>query len=224
MARSMILSNTYFQVPILLLLAREMASGRVADDVVPNLLDDGEKYLCVPKQRQAVEQLFSLLRQNEHKNHRNLKMLRECSGCGNRVLLSGAVECETCGESVTWPESLRLLVCMDNLLWFLEERSEPSETDAFSDFVCVLVAMTNNLLRKQEAPSNSDRQYSLQLLKDLKAICDLNKGVIVDTKNPKNLQFYLVKENMREDTEGVGLFLYKELEFFVEKMANGVRH
>lgn len=113
---------------------------------------------------------------------------------------------------------------MDNLLWFLEELSEPSDSVAFSDFVCVLVVMTNNLLRKQEAPSSNERQYSLQLLKDLRSISDLNKGVIVDTKNPKNLQFYLVKENMRDDTESVGLFLYKELEFFVLKMADGVRH
>lgn len=223
-ARSIILSNSHFKVPMLLTLAREMENGRTADDVVPNLLNDGKTYLSVPKQKQVVEQVFSMLRQNEHKNHRSLSMVRECSGCGNRILFSGAEECEKCGEPVNWPDAIRTLACMDNLLWLLEQRVEVSSTDAFSDFVCVLVAMTNNLLRKQEVPSNRDRQYSLQLLTDMGAVCDLNKGAIIDTKNPKDLKIYLIKDSMREDSESFGLFLFKELEFFVAKMVDGVRN
>lgn len=223
-ARSIILSNSHFKVPTLLVLAREMANGRAADDVVPNLLSDGKTYVSVPKQRQVVEQVFSLLRQNEHKNHRSLSMVRECESCGNRILFSGAEECEKCGEPVNWPDAIRTLACMDNLLWLFEQRVEVSATDAFSDFVCVLVSMTNNLLRKQEVPSIHDRQYSLQLLTEMGAVCDLNKGAIIDTKNQKDLKIYLIKENMREDSETFGLFLFKELEFFVAKMSGGVRH
>ncbi len=223
-ARSIILSNSHFKIPALLTLAREMENGRTAVDVVPNLLNDGKIYLSVPKQKQVVEQVFSMLRQNEHKNHRSLSMVRECSGCGNRILFSGAEECEKCGEPVNWPDAIRTLACMDNLLWLLEQRVEVSSTDAFSDFVCVLVAMTNNLLRKQEVPSTRDRQYCLQLLTHIGAVCDLNKGAIIDTKNPKDLKIYLIKDSMREDSESFGLFLFKELEFFVAKMMNGVRN
>ena len=223
-ARSIILSNSHFKVPALLTLAREMGNGRTADDVVPNLLSDGKTYLSVPKQKQVVEQVFSMLRQNEHKNHRSLTMVRECEGCGNRILFSGAEECEKCGEPVNWPDAIRTLACMDNLLWLLEQRVEVSSADAFSDFVCVLVAMTNNLLRKQEVPSIRDRQYSLQLLTDMGAVCDLNKGAVIDTKNPKDLKIYLIKNSMREDSESFGLFLFKELEFFAAKMVDGVRN
>lgn len=224
MARSIILSNSHFKVIELLILAREIATGRAADDVVPNLISDGKTYLSVPKQRQVVEQVFSLLRQNEHKNHRSLSMVRECLSCGNRILFSGAEECKKCGEPVNWPEAIRILACMDNLLWLLEQRVEVSSTDAFSDFVCILVAMTNNLLRKQEAPSASNRQYSLQLLTDMGMVCDLNKGAVIETKNPKDLKIYLIKDSMREDSESFGLFLLKELEFFVAKMVHGVRN
>lgn len=224
MARSIILSNSHFKVPALLTLSREMENGRTADDVVPNLLNDAKTYLSVPKQKQVVEQVFSMLRQNEHKNHRSLSMVRECSGCGNRVLFSGSEECEKCGEAVNWTDAIRTLACMDNLLWLLEQRVEVSSTDAFSDFVCVLVAMTNNLLRKQKVPSIRDRQYSLQLLTDMGSVCDLNKGAVIDTMNPKDLKIYLIKDSMREDSETFGLFLSKELEFFVAKMVNGVRH
>lgn len=223
-ACSIILSNSHFKVPTLLTLAREMGNGRSADDVVPNLLNDGKTYLSVPKQKQVVEQVFSILRQNEHKNHRSLSMLRECSGCGNRILFSGAEKCEKCGDPVNWPDAIRTLACMDNLLWLLEQRIEVSSTDAFSDFVCVLVAMTNNLLRKQEVPSARERQYSLQLLIDIGAVCDLNKGAVIDTKTPKDLKIILIKNSMRKDSESFGLFIFKELEFFVAKMENGVRN
>lgn len=222
--RSIILSNSHFKVPALLTLAREMENGRTADDVVPNLLNDGKTYLSVPKQKQVVEQVFSMLRQNEHKSHRRLSMVRECSGCGNKILFSGAEECEKCRGPVNWPDAIRTLACMDNLLWLLEQRVEVSSTDAFSDFVCVLVAMTNNLMRKQEVPSIHDRQYSLQLLTDMGAVCDLNKGAVIDTKNPKDIKIYLIKDSMREDSESFGLFLFKELEFFVGKMVDGVRN
>lgn len=222
-ARSIILSNSHFKVPVLLTLAREMANGRTADDVVPNLVSDGKTYLSVPKQKQVVEQVFYMLRQNEHKNHRSLSMVRECPSCGNRILFSGAEECEKCGETVNWPDAIRVLACMDNLLWLFEQRVEVSSTDAFSDFVCILVAMTNNLLRKQDVPSMRDRQYSVKLLTDMGAVCDLNKGAVIDTKNPKELKIYLIKDSMRDDSETFGLFLYRELEFFVEKMADGIR-
>lgn len=224
MARSIMLSNSHFQVSALLILSREMANGRVADDVVPDLHDDGKACLSNPKQMKGIEKVFSLLRQNEHKSHRSISMARECSNCGDRILFSGAAECEKCGVTVNWPEALRLLACMDNLLWLLEQRVEPQSTDAFADLVCVLVDMTNNLLRKQELPPIRDRQYSLQLLTEIGAICDLNKGVVIDTKNPRQLEIYLIKDSMREDSETFGLAIFKELEFFVAKMADGVRH
>lgn len=222
-ARSIFLSNAHFKVPALLIVAREMANGRTADDVVPNLVSSGKTYLNVPDQKHVVEQVFSLLRQNEHKNHRSLDMVRECPGCGSRILFSGAEECEKCGQQVNWPDTIRILACMDNLLWLFEKRVEVSSTDVFSDFVCILVAMTNNLLRKQEVPSTRDRQYSLKLLTEMGVIGDLNNGAVIDMTNPKKLKIYLIKDNMRDDSETFGLFLIKELEFFVRNMSDGIR-
>jgi hypothetical protein len=224
MARSIMLSNSHFRVPALLILSREIAKGRVAVDVVPDLLGDGNYYLSDQESRQAIEKVFSLLQQNEHENHRRISMIRACSNCGEGIVVSTAEECEKCGVTVNWPEALRLLACMDNLLWLLERRVEPKSTDAFSDLVCVLVAMIDNLLRKQEVPSIRDRQYSLQLLTEIGAICDLNSGAVIDTSNPRHLEIYLIKDSMREDSKTFGLAIFLELEFFVAKMADGVRH
>lgn len=222
-ARSIILSNAHFKIPALLIMSQEMANGRPADDVVPNLIKDGQTYLTNAQQRQAVEEVFSLLRQNEHKNHRSMQMVRECANCGGRVLFSRAEECEKCSAPVNWPDPVRTLACMDNLLWLLEQRVEVSSSKEFSDFVCILVAMINNLLRKQESPSGQHRKYALDLLGALGGISDINNGAIIQTKNPKDLKIYLVKDKMRDDSERFGLFLFKELEFFVEKMIQGVR-
>ena len=223
-ARSIVLSNAHFKVTALLTLAREMANGRSADEIVPNLSNDGRAYLRIPEQRRVVEQVFAILRQNEHKNHRSLGMVRQCSGCGNRIFFSGSEECDGCGEAVTWPDAVRALVCMDNLLWLFERRIELSSADALAEFVCILVAMTNSLLRKQEAPSAQDRRYSVQLLADMGTVCDLNKGAIIETKDPKNLKIYLVKDSMREDSEAFGIFLLRELECFVAAMGSGVKN
>lgn len=222
-ARSIVLSNAHFKIPALLILSREMANGRPADDVVPNLKKDGQTYLSIPKQRQAVEQVFSLLKQNEHRNHRSMQMVRECSSCGVRILFSGAEECQKCGAGVNWPDAVRAIVCMDNILWLFEQRVEVSSSKEFSDFVCLLVAMTNDLLRKQEPPSDQRRKYALNLLAAMGRISDMNNGAVIETKNPRDLQIYLVKDKMRDDSETVGLFLFKELEFFVEKMAYGIQ-
>jgi len=223
MARAIVLSSSHLKVPDLLLLAREMAKGRAASDVMPNLMTVGKTLLSTPKHKQAVEELFSELLQDKHKNHHRLNMARECSGCRKRILFSGDEECESCEVPVNWPDALRALVCMDNLLWLLERRIEVSSTEAFSDFVCVLVVMTNNLLRSQEVPSSRDRQYCLQLLAEMGVVCDLNKGAVIDTKNPKQLEIHLMNDRMREDSESYGIFLFKELEFFVTKMVDGVR-
>jgi len=224
MALSMGLASPGFKVPELLILAREMDKGRSLKDIIPNLQNIEDDLLLDPVNKQCVDKTLSLLRQNEHKNHRNISMIRECTHCGNRILLSDAEECTKCGALVNWPETIRLLACMDNLLWLLEQRVEVASSDAFADFVCVLVAMTNNLLRKQEIPSLRDRQYSLKLLTDMSSVCDLNNGAVIDTKNLKDLKIYLIKENMLEDSQDFGIFLFQELTFFVAKMADGIRH
>jgi RNA polymerase subunit RPABC4/transcription elongation factor Spt4 len=124
LARSIVLSNSNFQISALLILSREIAKGRVAVDVVPDLLDDGNYYLSDQESRQAIEKVFSSLQQNEHENHRRISMVRACSNCGEGIVVSTAEECEKCGVTVNWPEALRLLACMDNLLWLLERRVE----------------------------------------------------------------------------------------------------
>jgi hypothetical protein len=124
---------------------------------------------------------------------------------------------------VKWPDAIRLLACIDNLLWFFEQRIEPSPNKSFAEFVTVLVAALDLLLRKQEAPGEQLRKYSLELLSQIGALFDSNKGAVVEVKNPKELQIYLIKDRMREDSETFGLLLFKEVEAFVSMMESGIR-
>lgn len=207
-ARSIILSNTNFDVPTLLLIIREMGKGRLVDDVVPNLGREVESYLEKPIQRADILKIFLLLNQNEHKNHRTLSMVRECGNCGEKILESSAKQCQDCGEMVNWPNAIRALACFDNLLWFFEYRMEVSSNKSFSEFVCVLVLLTNNLLRKQKSPSEKDRQYCLQLLAEISVIYDSNRCVLINTKNPKSLKISFPKENMSKDSENYGQLFF----------------
>lgn len=223
MARSIVLSNTHFEVPALLSLAREIGKGRPPRDVVINLESEEKSYLTIPERREAVEQVFSMLIRDGEQYHHDLNMVRECSKCRYDVLFSSEERCEECGALLDWSDMTRTLVCLDNLLWLFERWVRVSPSGAFSDFVCVLVAMTNNLLRKQEVPSIRECQYALQLLTEMIMLSDPSNGAVIYTQNPKALQIYLVKENMTEDSETFGLFLLRELEFFVMKMAEGIR-
>jgi len=223
MARSIILSNSHFKIPSLLLLSREMAKNRTAADVVPNLMNDGKKYIRNTKQRETVEQIFTLLKQNEDKNRRDMNVVHECPCCGEWVLASLAEECNSCGEILEWSDFVRTLACIDNLLWLFEQRIELLPSEDFSEFVCLLVVMADNMLRKQETPTDQQRKYALELLSQMAAISDLNKGAIIKTGDPQKLEIYLIKDNMREDSETFGRFMYLELQAFIDKMIKGIQ-
>lgn len=107
-------------------------------------------------------------------------------------------------------------------MWLFEQRIEVTSSDEFSEFVYLLAAMINDMLRKQESPSPERRKYALSLLGKLKSISDANRGAVIDTTDPQKLQIYLVKENMLEDSEQFGIFLYSELEYFTKKMIAGI--
>lgn len=222
-ARSTSLSNAAINVPTLLLLSREMGEGRPAGDVVQNLAQNARAMLASDHGRKYAETVLSLLRENKHKHHRLLSRIRACGNCGDRVLMSDADKCHECDAPVEWPEAVRTLVSVDNLLWLFEQRSEPVQTEEFSEFVCVLVSIANDLLRKQIGPSDEVRRYALKLLQDLVIIWDLGRGGGIKTNNPQKLEVYLIKDSMREETESMVMFWCSELEFFVERMSAGVR-
>lgn len=222
MTRSILLSNVYMKVPDILYIAR-LSGGKPIDKIVPNLATQAQTYLNDPAKRKNVEEVFSLLVENKHKNHRSLSVLRECSSCGSEILQSNAPVCAQCGELTNRPDAVRTLLCIDNLLWLLEQRVEIALAESFSEFVCLLVLMETKLLREQESPSSREREYALTLLAKIGTLYDYKKGAFIDTRKPQELTLGLIKENMGEDSETFGLLLLDELEFFVQKMTEGVK-
>jgi hypothetical protein len=222
-ARSTVLSNAALSVPMLLLLSRAMAEGRSPDDIVRNLSQNAHEHLASAAGRRHAETVLGLLRENKHKHHRLLSKIRSCGTCGDRVLMSEAITCEVCDAPVEWPEAVRTLVCVDNLLWLFEQRSEPDPTDEFAELICVLVSIANDLLRKQVVPSDEIRRYALRLLQDVAIVWDLGMGGGIKTNNPQHLEIYLIKDSMRDETESMVAFWCSELEFFIERMTSGTR-
>jgi len=221
LASALNLSNQCFEMPALLMLSREISNGRKPVEVVVNLEDNTKKYLNLPEERSGLKYLFKLLQQNKEKNNRNIDVIRKCPSCGDPVSISGQDKCFNCQQQLDLPEILRLLICMDNLLWLFEQRIEPKKGREFSEFVCLLVIMINDLLRKQEEPTEKRRKEVFTLLKGLVSLSDKNRGCIVDLSDPKQIKTHIVKDNMLEDTETFASFLNIEIHYFTQKIIYG---
>jgi len=183
------------------------------------------EYYKKPESDSNLKYMFDLLQQNANKNTRDMKMVRECPNCGDRILLSHEEECGSCGLSIGWPESIKLLVCMDNLMWLFEQKVKITNSSEFSEFVCLVELMTDKLLRKQEPPSLNQREIALRLMHEMKAITVSNGGAAIDTTNPEKLKIYVdtsIEKNLVEDNTLFGMFIHSELEFFVGNMINGI--
>lgn len=221
MAQSMVLTNPYFKIPALLMIAREVSNNRSVTDIVPNMNQQAQRILS--DIRPSVGKLLNLLNDAKYKNHRKFSVIRQCMECGQNILVSNADTCNNCGEPVNWPDILRLMVCIDNILYLFENRIEVSDSEYESELVCLMVAMLNDLLRNQIVPNEQNRQYALHSLKSMKIICDKNKGFVVDLKDIYNLDAYLIKDKMLPDTEVYANFWLNEIPVFVNMMTNGIR-
>lgn len=221
-ARSMLLSNSYIDVPSLACVCKEMANGKSVDQVVPNLKESAAALLAKAELRDAAEKIHSLLVENEPKNHRSIPMLRECSDCGSRILFSGENACSKCRSPLRWPDAIRAIVCIDNLLWFVENWVESARTDQLSELVCLWVLMLNNLLRKQAVPSEHERQYAIDLVNGIGGFTGPNSSAYVEIKSPTDMTIHVVKDKMDSDTQSFATFFYMELETFVSFMGKGV--
>lgn len=223
MAFAIALSNAYSDVADLLNYARARASGQEIEDLVAGFSTELIALLHDPQQRKTVETVHALLNENCHKNHLSIRSLRECTNCGREALLSGDTDCQDCGEPLNFPTALRLLHCMDNVLWYLERKSSIQEDEAFSELICLLVLMTNNLLRKQESPTPSQRKYALDLISQIGSIADEDKAFIIDTKDPLKLKAGVVRERLTHDSQSAGKAFWIELKFLSETMDSGIR-
>lgn len=218
LSAAIVLGLPSFSVQQLAIIAREVNGGRSAWEIIPNLESQAASYL--QQNEASVSKLFSLLEQNRSKNERNLELLRECSDCGRRLFVSSSEECDDCGARVTWSRMVRMIICIDNLLWVIENRLELPSTPEFSDFVCLLVFLRNKLLFKQEMPSTSEASYLRQLLVKLKSLSDLGGGAVVTTSDAENITMYLVKDRAQPDSQSFGMLLAVELRGISESWQN----
>ena len=221
-ARSMLLSNTYIEIPSLIYICKEIANGKTIDQVVPNLKESAAELLVGVELRDVAEKIYSLLVDNEARNHRSIPMLRGCPSCGSRIMFSGEKTCDECQNSLRWPEAIRALVCIDNLLWFIENWIEGPWTDQLSELVCLWILMSNNLLRKQAAPSESERRYAMDLLRGIDGLKGPNSSAYVEINSPHDMTIHVVKDKMDSSTQSFVTFLYMEIEAFVSFMEKGI--
>lgn len=221
-ARAVVMSTFHAEIPLLLSVSRAIQSGRPAEQVVGNLLELADGYLKSPGHRKIIEDVFNIAQEDSGKTQHRIEPLRQCASCGARIMYSHADVCTSCKSEIELPDILRLLVCADNLLWLLEHRIECSKKPEFSEFVSVLVAFVNEILRRQSEPSCTNRKHGLDILRTLKVLADVNQGAVVSLKNDDSLEIHVIKDRATDESQTYGVFIYHELSAFIKYMKVGV--
>lgn len=202
---------------------RNIKAGREATDAVGNLASVAAEFQSTAHGADLCRRIVKMAADDSQVNQHNLTALRCCENCGARVPYSFSETCEQCDSPVDWPQFVRAMVCLDNLLFLFEERIEPTETKEFRELLSVLVYLLNQMLRKQIEPEQQHRLYALNLIQLIGSLSDINRGGVVYTETPDDLKIYLVKDRMRDDTEMYTLFLCRELEICVGYLTAGIR-
>lgn len=222
LSRSMLICSQYLGIPFMLSFARSVANGKRPNDIIGNIEESAAKFRSNPTNLFIVKDLFENLKKDKDRLSRPLNSIRRCPFCQNQILFCQAENCTKCGKILDLPEIVRLLLCADNLLWFFENRAEIIEADEFTEFICFLVSLVNDILRKQVTPPLVQRQYAISLLSKITAIFDKNKGGVIQTSNPSSLKVFIVEADMLEDTKSYTMFVYNELLFFVKLMSKEI--
>jgi hypothetical protein len=225
---SMLLSNSTLDIGSLIGIGRGVEKGRTIYDLVPQLHSLQQSVCGNPKQMELVEATYSLLQESRQKPGRLLNEFCRCQQCKAELLLSDLDVCSECGGSIDWTPGSRLLVCVENVLNFLERRCEvppsgsPTQAE-HAEFVSLLVSMVTDLLRNQTVPSPTKRKRSLDVLAQLGVICDSGGGAVISTLDPSALEVYCVEDRMDASSMVFGQLIAAELRNFVTHMQGAGR-
>lgn len=224
-AKSISMSTGTLKVQDLVFIARKVSNGSSPSEVVGNIDQAANKILNLPEDKTNLKYTFGLLQQNFKSNIRDINSIRKCRNCGNKVLLGYEGKCKSCNQPTGWPDAIKLLICMDNILMLFENKVRISNSDTFSNFVLLIVSMIDTLLRKQETPSQSQRNYALRTLKEMGSIINTSENACIELSDINNLKVHLVGEEGKYPVDGTEFagFMYVELNFFIEKMINGIK-
>lgn len=212
-AKGVILSNLHIQVPALLVLSRQMATGRAPREVVKDLDNSCQQYLESPAGEKAVALLEHLISEEAGEPRRRIVDVRQCEMCRDNVLYSADAHCKRCGGEIRWNDRRRMMLCIDSLLALCEQRVEIRSPDQLAEFVCILVSILNGLLRKQELPSPTTCRYLLQVASRMTAIADKNLGAVIETSKAPEIKVHFIRDRMDDDSVESGTWLAQELDY-----------
>lgn len=221
-ARCWMLSTESFKVPGLLSFARQIRKHgpTSVEAALPAHMRRG---LVTAAMKVEFEQLLELLRRHEELNRRDIGGVCFCPDCDTRIAFAAADECRNCGNNdLNIPVPERAIFCIDNLLIAIEEGLTSLDSDAFSEFVCVLVRIQHQLVFHQKPPSDQHRRYALELLASVGRLVVGKNAAIVSVKDPANITCSVV-DHADEKIAVASVGLLMELRYFSSLMRFGVR-
>lgn len=135
-----------------------------------------------------ADAVLSKLEQRKADDHLDFRTFEACSHCDSVSNPSWVRECQTCKTPLNRPELLELLICISHLLQHLVWNIRRDTSEAFSDFMILLVNLWGRTMRHQTGPANAERKWVHQLLVDISPIWTESRGGLVEVHSITQIQ------------------------------------
>lgn len=212
---SLSLSAMNCKTTTLVEIAQQIQRGRKPHEFIDNLD-------TIIKRFPTDQGLLEKIEKNAEDDYLNFLAYDRCPACSKRVWPSSAEVCPHCQAKLDRPMLLKLALCVDRILQQLIWNLRRSDTEAYAQFVILLVNLKYLLVRKQQAPSDAQRHAAAELLLKISPLYAQNGGGVVWVKSPTKVVSEVLDFSVHKDIGPTMDFIRDELQHFLRLVSDAV--
>lgn len=212
---SMALSAMNCKTATLVEIAQQIQRGRKPHEFIDNLDAIIQRF---PTDQGILEKI----KNKAEDDYLNFLAYDRCPACSKRVWPSSAEVCPHCQAKLDRPMLLKLALCVDRILQQLIWNLRRSDTEAYAQFVILLVNLKYLLVRKQQAPSDAQRHAAAELLLKISPLYAQNGGGVVWVKSPTKVISEVLDFSVHKDIGPTMGFIRDELQHFLRLVSDAV--
>ena len=212
---SVALCANNFDLPTLLQIAQKIQQGRKPFEFIDNLD-------TLLKQFDTDDGILEKIQRNAEDDHLDFKAIDHCPSCAKVVWSSSADACPSCHVRLNRPLLLKLAICVDRLLQQLIWNLRRSDTEAYAQFVILLVNLKYLLVRAQMAPTDAQRHAATELMLKISPLYAQNGGGCVWVKSATNVVSEVLNPEVHKDIGPTLDFIRDELKHLLHLISDAV--
>ncbi|QEE26140.1 hypothetical protein CS053_17715 [Rhodanobacter glycinis] len=212
---SLALSAMHCKTTTLVEIAQQIQRGRKPHEFIDNLD-------AIIKRFPTDQGILEKIKKNAEDDYLNFMAYDRCPACSKRVWPSSVDVCPHCHTKLDRPMLLKLALCVDRILQQLIWNLRRSDIAAYAQFVILLVNLKYLLVRKQQAPSDAQRQAAVDLLLKISPLYAQNGGGVVWVKSPTKVVSEVLDSAVHKDIGPTMDFIRDELLHFLRLVSDAV--